>query len=497
MNKKALLLCLLQITFVQAVSLLQYKSFLPASNVGPSSNNPFEYHRLERVDPFRSFEVYLPEAYSAPGNENTNFPVWYWLHGFGQNFSSYAGMFEILDQLMASGDLPPMIIVKVDGSLSTSTSGELDNGYAGSFYINSAFNGNFEDYFINEVIPFVDSNYRTIANKANRGIAGHEMGGYGAVILGFKHTDLFSSIVAHTPADVVAMADTIIKPSFYSRVWDEIPATGDDAGRVLPSNGGYTFELFAESAALSPDLLNTFSLQLPIVVDDEWRPVLTNGEFTINSDVVEQWLENDPVTMIRNDAALREALKDIKIYIDYGKPEDQTSSNGAIRLSQELSCKDIPHETVVFSGTSFPQRCALTPSNNLLLQFVFPALQRSAEVVSGQGLQSIPFLIDLIVRALDIPFDDYNSISINRTNIGSFINNFCAGVPATDIRDILINPDFRTCLQDNGVDPDTFNIDYFVLNQVLQFNPPQFNIVSDGFAKPLCSACKLFLPLPC
>ena len=78
----------------------------------------------------------------------------------------------------------PMIVVLPNGA----------NKYRGSFYANSITMGNWEDFIVRDVVGYVDGHYRTLASPAHRGIAGHSMGGYGALTLGFRHPDVFSVI---------------------------------------------------------------------------------------------------------------------------------------------------------------------------------------------------------------------------------------------------------------------------------------------------------------
>ena len=58
--------------------------------------------------------------------------------------------------------------------------------------------GRYESYLVEDVVPYVDSLYRTRADPSHRGIAGFSMGGYGAVFLAARHPDLFSAAVSHS-----------------------------------------------------------------------------------------------------------------------------------------------------------------------------------------------------------------------------------------------------------------------------------------------------------
>lgn len=68
-----------------------------------------------------------------------------------------------------------------------------------SWFVNSPTTGNWEDFFIQELVPYIDTNFRTIASRDSRGLAGIFMGGYGAIRLGMRHADTFGSIYAMHP----------------------------------------------------------------------------------------------------------------------------------------------------------------------------------------------------------------------------------------------------------------------------------------------------------
>lgn len=131
----------------------------------------------------RQLAVLLPPSYLT--HPEREYPVVYCLHGFG------GGPGELLLNLqsrniqgsMLDGSSVEYILIGVDGN----------NSLGGSFYVNSTATGNWEDYFLDEVIPYVDSNYRTLSDKANRAVAGFSMGGFGAWNLALKHADIFNA----------------------------------------------------------------------------------------------------------------------------------------------------------------------------------------------------------------------------------------------------------------------------------------------------------------
>ena len=125
-----------------------------------------------------NYSVYLPPGYGS----GRDFPVLYLLHGFSGTYQDWPsnGMRATMDQEIENGNSEKMVVIMPDG---------MD-----AFYINGydQRNLNYEDFFINELIPTVESRYDISKVREQRGIAGLSMGGYGATYHGFKHQDLFS-----------------------------------------------------------------------------------------------------------------------------------------------------------------------------------------------------------------------------------------------------------------------------------------------------------------
>ncbi|MGI8545080.1 MAG: alpha/beta hydrolase, partial [Aridibacter sp.] len=135
----------------------------------------------------RELYIYLPPDYDE---SDKNYPVTYCLTGFtgrGKmmfNDSAFSpNMAERLDRLIAEQRIKPMIVVLPD----------CFTKYGGSQYINSTATGNYEDYIINEIVPFVDENFRTINDRNSRAVTGKSSGGYGAMIMAMRHADLFGA----------------------------------------------------------------------------------------------------------------------------------------------------------------------------------------------------------------------------------------------------------------------------------------------------------------
>src|SRR5262249_46219004 len=107
------------------------------------------------------------------------------LHGFGLHAEQWVGFTNFASAEKGIGaDKKEMILVAPDAF-------SLQNG---SFYSNSATTGDWETFIAKELVGYVDSHYRTIANRASRGLAGHSMGGYGTFRIGMQHPEVFSAL---------------------------------------------------------------------------------------------------------------------------------------------------------------------------------------------------------------------------------------------------------------------------------------------------------------
>jgi enterochelin esterase-like enzyme len=173
-----------------------------------------------------SFQVYLPPNYN---NTSTfRYPVVYDLHGIGGTSLGRSNqVVPTLDSAITSGSVQPMIWIFPDGQTN-------------AFYGN-AFDGHKQVYsnIIGEVLPYVDSHYRTLADRKFRAIEGFSMGGFGASMYAAKRSDLFSAVVEYGGAlttwnDLVHFNNAVAVEMYNSveanftpySLWDQ---TGDNA----------------------------------------------------------------------------------------------------------------------------------------------------------------------------------------------------------------------------------------------------------------------------
>ena len=137
------------------------------------------------------YYLYLPPAYQA--NPETRYPLLVWLHGAKGRAYQAGAVVERLDSAIRKGKVLPMIVVSVLDPTGLSMWTESKDGRLPM-----------ETLIIKELLPHIEKNYRTRANREDRAIEGFSMGGYGAAYLGFKYQEIFSSVsmlaaALHTP----------------------------------------------------------------------------------------------------------------------------------------------------------------------------------------------------------------------------------------------------------------------------------------------------------
>jgi enterochelin esterase-like enzyme len=144
-------------------------------------------------DPYqRPLWVYIPPGYED--DPERRFPTVYAIQGLtGQldmwrNRSPFRWNFpELADRGIASGEIPPCVVVYVDCWTSL----------GGSQFLDSPGTGRYLTYLCDEVVPWVDARYRTMAEREHRGIAGKSSGGYGAMVVPMLRPDVFGALASH------------------------------------------------------------------------------------------------------------------------------------------------------------------------------------------------------------------------------------------------------------------------------------------------------------
>ncbi len=284
-------------------------------------------------NPDRNVAVYLPPSYAT--SPARRYPVLFLLHGIGgtdRDWSPAAGnpaaRFGTLERLMnegvASGRLAEMIVVMPDQMTRA----------GGSFYADSPVTGLWETFTVRELVAWVDQTYRTLPGAESRGIAGHSMGGYGAILLGMKYPDVFGAVYGMSPAVLGWGGDLVAEnPAFRAllarRDWSEL-------------DGLWERGLVCLSQAFSPN-----PDRAPFFVDFPFA--LENGELVPNGAVHEAWNERFPALLAPRYRANLLRLRGLRF--DAGT-EDEFTHIPAVsgELSRVLTELGVPHVYEEYNG---------------------------------------------------------------------------------------------------------------------------------------------------
>lgn len=273
--------------------------------------------------------VYLPPSYQTSGSKR--YPVLYLLHGYGGNPRAWFGVGQfsfnitpVLDELMNSAKVREMIVVAPNGT----------NALGGSFYVNSTASGNWEDFIVRDVVGYVDSNYRTLARASSRGIAGHSMGGYGAVHAGMRNTGIFSAVYALSPCCLglegeFTEADAAWRRVGTIKIKEQMP-------KPIKSLEDFLVTAFlGTGAAFSPDVDRAPFFSTPLYFEKE-------GKLIQNEAVAARWKSKMPLYLIAEHKTGLLALRGI--FLDYGEKEEFAHIRSTTaRFSLVLSEHGIPH----------------------------------------------------------------------------------------------------------------------------------------------------------
>ncbi len=229
------------------------------------------------------YNIYLPADYEK---NNRLYPVLYLLHGYTDDetgWTQFGQTPEIADKVINSGEAPPMIIVMPDAGV--------------TWYMNT-FDGKtkFEDFFIKEFIPYIETTYRIRSKREFRAVAGLSMGGLGTLLYATKHPDMFTAAAPLSAA-----------------VWtDEEIVTG-----------------------------NLDQARYDYVFGDLYGKNLKGKER-----LTDHYYKNAPIKIV--ETADAEQLKKVRFYIDCG--DDDFLIKGNMALHAMMIDKKIPHEFRVRDG---------------------------------------------------------------------------------------------------------------------------------------------------
>lgn len=271
----------------------------------------------------RPLRVYVPPGYDA--QPDRRYPSVYVLQGYSghlgmvENRSAFRLTFtEMADEMFAAGTTPHCIVAFVDAW----------TAYGGSQFVDSPGTGPYHSYLCEEIVPFVDSHYRTMADAAHRGLHGKSSGGFGAMITPMLRPDLFGGLASHAGD---SLYEYCYIPEFAKAVralrdYDcSIEAWWDDfRNRVA----------FTKSA--DDTLLMMLGVSACFSARPDGTPVLPfdPADGRLRPETWQRWLDWDPVRMVPLHA---DALRGLRaIWLDGGRSDEWYLEIGALAVRHAL-----------------------------------------------------------------------------------------------------------------------------------------------------------------
>ena len=286
-------------------------------------------HNKTGTDPVRKMLVYLPAGYDESSSQR--YPVIYFLpNPFGDSYRfdfDHRDAQGLFDQAIAAGVIQKFILVVID----------MNTPLGSSWYVNSSATGNWEDFVIQELVPYIDANFKTLPNRDSRGIAGIFIGGYGAIRFGMRHPDVFGSVYAMHPVGTgtgVGLSAAIPK-------WD-ILANAKSVDDVQKDGGTWIFTTMFQAHLPDPD-------KPPLFIDLLARQ--EKGQLIIDTKLMERFRNNFYLeTMIDKYADNLNSLRGFKF--DWNRSDanfDHVYANQA--FTRKLREYGIAHQADEYNGT--------------------------------------------------------------------------------------------------------------------------------------------------
>ncbi|GLH99218.1 alpha/beta hydrolase [Phytohabitans aurantiacus] len=282
----------------------------------------------------RPIWVYLPPGYDESA---VRYPAVYVIQGYTGHVGMWANrmpyrqpFIETADAVFASGEAPPCVVVFVDAW----------TAYGGSQFVDSPGTGAYHSYLCDEVVPWVDARYRTLANREARAITGKSSGGFGAMITPMLRPDLFGAFATHAGDSLYELSyvPTFGKAARLLREYDhDIQRWWAD----FRSRTSFTKE--ADS-----HLLILLGCAACFSARPDGTPELPFDQKTgaLLPEVWQRWLDWDPVRMVDRYA---EALRSVRsIWIDAGTRDEWFLDLGAAEFRAGLARIGVPDDRIHF-----------------------------------------------------------------------------------------------------------------------------------------------------
>lgn len=291
----------------------------------------------------RPLWVYVPPGYDESNTVDTRYPAVYVLQGYTGHVAMWGNrtpfrqpFVETADAVFANGEAPPCLVVYVDAW----------TAYGGSQFVDSIGTGRYHSYLCDEVVPWVDEHYRTVARAPGRAVAGKSSGGFGAMITPMLRPDVFSMLATHA-------GDTLYELCYLPEFGQAVRFLRDYDGDI-----GAWWDDFRSRVAFTKDcdsaLLAALGCSAAFSAAVDGTPLLPFDPRTgvLRPLVWERWLAWDPVRMVEPYA---DALRGLRgIWVDAGDRDDYFLDLGALAFRDELTRVGVATDRIrleIFSGT--------------------------------------------------------------------------------------------------------------------------------------------------
>lgn len=274
----------------------------------------------------RLVDVYIPHGHDGRGlpllvdivGFTAGGPVHTNWKNFGENLP------ERLDRLIASGELPPVVVAFPD----------CFTKLGGNQYVNSVAMGRWDDFLRDEVVPFVEQRF-DCGGTGRRGLFGKSSGGYGAMVHALLHPDFWSAAAVHSGDmgfellyrhEFVPVLRALAKEPDIGRWVDAFWAA-----KKPKDSDVHILMMFAQAASFDPDPTAPYGVRLPVTLDtcelipERWA----------------NWLAWDPLTLVESHGPGLGALK--ALYIDCGDVDQYNLVYGARRMHRRLDALGVKH----------------------------------------------------------------------------------------------------------------------------------------------------------
>ncbi|MFQ3591131.1 MAG: alpha/beta hydrolase family protein, partial [Chloracidobacterium sp.] len=250
-------------------------------NLNPTGSMEYGVFRSDSLGRDVPYAVSLPPSYAT--SPERRYPLVIFLHGMFNDERDWEarGVQAALDAARAKGQVGDFIVAIPRGE--------------NSFYINAKQGDRYEDAIVRDFLPFVEKRYRTLGTRQGRLIAGISMGGYGALLIAFKHPSLFAGVAAHCAA-----------------IFTEVPRPPQSADDRI---GLWRYGLATKLYGDPPD-----------------------AEF---------FEAHSPLAVAR---ARADAIRTLNIYFDVGSEDRYRFDIGNQRLHETLDAVRVPHEFTLATG---------------------------------------------------------------------------------------------------------------------------------------------------